>query len=152
MDDGDVCLTNCVTTHTIIRDKRYFLSLTLTSGNVSTISGTSNLIEGFGRSNIMLPKGTRFHINDALYSRKSTRNLLSFKDIRRNGYHIETMNDGNKECLYITFIVYSKKLVVETLSTFSTGLYHTTIKPIESYVVVNHKFNDPKTLSFGMIG
>ena len=55
------------------------------------------------------------------------------------------MNDGNKECLYITPIVFGKKLVVETLLAFSTGLYHTTIKPIESYVVVNHKFNAPKT-------
>ena len=93
----------------------------------------------------MLPKGTRFHINDALYSSKSTRNLLSFKDIRINGYHIETMNDGNKEYLYITSIVYGKKLVVETLSAFSTRLYHTTIKLIESYVVMSQKFNDPKT-------
>ena len=137
MDDGDVCLVNCATTHTILWDKRYFLSLTLTSGNVSTISSTRNLIEGYGRSNIILPKGTRFHINDTLYSSKSIRNLLSFKVIRGNGYHIETMNDGNKECLYITSIVSGKKLVVETLSALSTGLYHTTIKPIESYVVVN---------------
>ena len=104
---------------------------------MSTISGTSNLIEGSGRANIMLPKGTRFHINDALYSSKSTRNLLSFKDIRINGYHIETMNDGNKEYLYITSIVSGKKLVVETVLAFSTGLHHTTIKLIESYVVVN---------------
>ena len=96
MDDGDVCLADRATTHTILRDKRYFLSLTLTSGKVSTISGISNSIEGSGRANIMLPKGTRFHINDALYSSKSTRNLFSFKDIRRNGYHIEIMNDGNK--------------------------------------------------------
>ena len=55
------------------------------------------------------------------------------------------MNDGNKECLYITPIVSGKKLVVETLLAFSIGLYHTTIKPIESYVVVNQKFKDPKT-------
>ena len=114
MDDCDVCLVDCATTHTILQDKRYFLSLPLTSGNVSIISGTSNLIEGSGRANIMLPKGTRFHINNALYSSKSTRNLLSFKDIRRNRYHIETMNHGNKECLYITSIVFGEKLV-ETL-------------------------------------
>ena len=114
------------------------------SGNVSTISGTSNLIEGSRRANIMLPKGTRFHINDALYSNKSTRNLFSFKDIRRNRYHIETINDGYKECLYITSIVYGKKLVVEILSAFSTGLYHITIKSIESYVVGNQKFNNLK--------
>ena len=71
--------------------------------------------------------------------------LLSFKDIRKNGYHIETMNESNKECLYITSIVYGKKLIVEKLSTFSSGLHHMAIKPIKSYIVVNYKFNDPKT-------
>ena len=70
--------------------------------------------------------------------------MLSFKDIRRNGYHIETMNEGNTECLYITSIIFGKKIVVEKLSAFSSGLYHTTIKSIESNVAVNQKFNDPK--------
>ena len=85
----------------------------------------------------MLSNGTRFHINDALYSSKSTRNLLRFKDIRINGYHIETMNGGNTKCLYITSIVYNTKLIMEKISAFSSGLYHTKIKPIKSYVVVN---------------
>ena len=91
MNEDDVCLADCATTHTILRDKRYFLELTLIKANVSTISGTTNLVEGFGRANTTLPNRTRFHINDALYSSKSKRNLLNFKDIRRNGYHIETM-------------------------------------------------------------
>ena len=84
-------------------------------------------------------------INDALYSSKSTKNLLSFKDIRRNGYHIETMNEGITECVYITSIVFGKKLIVEKLSAFSYELYPTNIKSIESYFVVNQKFNNPKT-------
>ena len=130
MNEGDVCLADCATTHTILQDKRYFLDLTLTNVNASTITGITNLIEGFGRANIMLPNGTRFHINNALYSKKSTRNLLIFKNIRRNGYHIETMNEGNIECLYITSIVYGKKLIMEKLSPYSYGLYHTNIKPI----------------------
>ena len=92
MNEGDVCLADYATTHIILRDKRYFLDLTLTNANVGTISGTVNLIKGSGRAIIMLPIGTRFHINDELYSTKFTRNLLSFKDIHRNGYHIETMN------------------------------------------------------------
>ena len=33
---------------------------------------------------------------------------------------------------------------MEKLSAFFFGLYHTTIKFIESYVVVNQKFNNPK--------
>ena len=82
------------------------------------------------------------HINNALYSSKSIRNLLNFKDICKNGYHIETINEGNTQCLYITSIVYGEKLIVEKLSAFSSGLYHTIIKSIESYLVVNQKFNN----------
>ena len=55
------------------------------------------------------------------------------------------MNEGSKECLYITSIVYGKKLIKEKLSSFSSGLCHTNIKSIESYVVVDQKFNNPKT-------
>ena len=78
MNEGDVCLADCVTTHTILREKKYFFNLITTNTSVSTISGTSNLIEGSGRANIVLPNGTRLHINDALYSSKSKRNLLRF--------------------------------------------------------------------------
>ena len=92
----------------------------------------------------MPPNGTRFHINDVLYSSNSRRNLLNFNDVRKNGYHIETMNKDNVEYLYITSIIFYQKLIMEKPSHFSFGLYHTTIKPIESYVVVNQKFNNPK--------
>ena len=122
MNENDVCLEDCATTHTILRDKRYFLELTLIKANVSTISGITNLVEGSGRANIMLQNGTRFHINDALYSSKSRRNLLIFKDIRRNRYHIETMNEDNVEYLYITSIISSQKLIMEKLPAFSSGL------------------------------
>ena len=70
MNEDDVCLADCATTHTILWDKRYFLELTLIKANVSIISGTTNLVEGSGKANITLPNGTRFHINDALYSNK----------------------------------------------------------------------------------
>ena len=126
MNDGNVCLVDYAITHTILKDKRYFLDLTLTNANVST---------AYGIANIMLQNGTRFHINDALYYRKSITNLLNFKDICMDGNHIEIMNEGNIECLYITSI--EKKLIVEKLSTFTFGLHHTIIKSIESYVVVN---------------
>ena len=95
MNEHDVCFANCETMHIILRDKIYFIELTLIKANVSTIFGTTSLVEGSGRGNIMLPNGTRFLINDALYSSKSRINLLSFKDIHKNVYHIETMNEDN---------------------------------------------------------
>jgi hypothetical protein len=74
--------------------------------HVNIISDISNLIEGSGRSCILLPERTKLIINDALYSSKYRKKLLSFKDIRRNGYHIETMTKNNIEYLQITTIKY----------------------------------------------
>ena len=139
---SDVCLVDCATTHTILRDKNYFSNFTLAQSNVHTISGPVNLIKGSGKATIILLKGTKLQIEDALYSNKSSRNLLSFKDIRRNGYHIETMNHNANEYLLITSIIYGQKCILEQLSSLSCGLYQTTIRFIESYVVMNQKFND----------
>ena len=112
MNRENFCLADSTTTHMILKDKKYFKILKLC--NVNTISGSSNLIEGSGRAT-MLPKGTKLCINDALYSSKSSRNLLNFKDIRYKGYHIETNNKGSEEFLYITSIVSSQKLILEKL-------------------------------------
>ena len=105
MNKGDVYLADYVTTHTILLNKKYFLKLTLIKVNVHTIFGITNLVEWFRNVNIMLPNRTRFHINDALYFDTSKINFLSFKDIHRNGYHIETMNEGNIKYFYITSII-----------------------------------------------
>ena len=105
MTSEDFCLADNVTTYTILKDKKYFQSLKLCKANVNTISGSSNLIEGTGRAIIVLPKGIKLCIDNALYSSKSSKNLLSFKHIRYNGYHIETNNEGSEEHFYITSII-----------------------------------------------
>ena len=98
----DACLVGCATTHTILHDKKYFSNLTLVPFNVQSISGPVDLIKGSEIATIALPNGTKFQIDDALYSNKSNKNLLSFKDIRRNRYHIETMShNGNKYLLIL---------------------------------------------------
>ena len=107
INGGEICLADSAATHTIIRDQKYFSHITLVEANVNTISGPTDLIDVSGRAIIMLPCGKTFHINDALYSVRSIRNMLSFKDIRLNGYHIETTYDNNKEYLCITHIVSS---------------------------------------------
>ena len=99
---GDICLADCATTHSILQQKKYFSQLTLTPSNVTTISGPINLIEGSGRATTILPGGTILHLQDALYSTQSKHNLLSFKDIRWNGYHLETMSNETTEFLLIT--------------------------------------------------
>ena len=133
----DACFADCVTTHTILRDKKYFSNISLVKSNVNTISGPVDLIQGSERATIILPRRTKIHINDALCYAKSKRNLLSFKDIHRNGYHIETMNDDSNEYLLITSIISGGKHILEKLPCYSCGLYQTIIKPIESYVVIN---------------
>ena len=79
----DACLVDCAKTHTILRDKKYFSNLILVPFNVQIISGPVDLIKDSGRATIVLPNGTKFQIDDALYSNISNRNLLSFKEIRR---------------------------------------------------------------------
>lgn len=83
----DMCLVDSAITHTILKNKRYFSNLVSRKTDVSTISETSKITDGSGRENVLLRVGTILHINNALYSPKSHRNLLSFKDIRQNGYH-----------------------------------------------------------------
>jgi len=48
--------------------------------------------------------------------KKFNRNLLSFKDIYLNGYHIETNNEGDMKYLYITIIELNKKMCIGELS------------------------------------
>ena len=83
--------------------------------------------------------GAQLEIVDALYSPKSQRNLLSFKDIRRNGYHIETMSKDGTEFLCIQS---ERKHILEELKMLSSELYCTKITMTESYAVVNMKFTD----------
>ena len=71
INDADICLTDNATTHTIFKDKKYFSHLTLGEANINIIFGSTKLIKGSGKTNILLPKGTKFIIEDALFSTKS---------------------------------------------------------------------------------
>ena len=68
INDGEICLADSATTHTILLDQKYFSHITLVEANVNTILGPTDLIDGSRIATIMLPCGTIFHINDALYS------------------------------------------------------------------------------------
>ena len=51
MNNNDINIVDCATTHTILWDKIFF-NLTLTSVRVITIFGISTLTNGFGRASI----------------------------------------------------------------------------------------------------
>ena len=53
---GYACPADCATTHTILRDKKYFSTFTLTQSNVHTISSPIDLIKGSGRATIKVLK------------------------------------------------------------------------------------------------
>ena len=54
------------------------------------IAGRDALIVGSGRATITLPMGTQITMKDALLYLDSTHTLLSFRDVHKNGFHVET--------------------------------------------------------------
>ena len=100
--EEEVCLVDSCTTNTILRESLYFQTLKKSKGNVTTIAGRDAVIVGSGQATITLPMGTQLEIEDALLYPDSTRTLLSFKDIRKNGLHTESHNVNNEEFLLIT--------------------------------------------------
>jgi hypothetical protein len=70
-------------------------------------------------------------VEDALLYPDSTRTLLSYKDIHRNGFHIETHNNDKDEYLFITKNDGYIKQVLEKIHSISSGLYYTYIKPVQ---------------------
>ncbi|XP_017982368.1 PREDICTED: uncharacterized protein LOC108663281 [Theobroma cacao] len=73
------------------------------------------IIDGLGNATIVLPNGTTLHIEDALLSSRSKKNLLSYKDVRRTGHHLETIDEQNKEFLCITSYKMGQKTIHEKL-------------------------------------
>lgn len=145
MDHGkDICIPDSGTTHTIIKSKKYFIKIFPTKGVINTISGPADLIEGTGNAMFMLPNGTKFVINNALYSPKSKRNLLSFNDIYSQGYDTETTTEGNMKYINIITNVLGKKKILEKLPKLPSGLHYTYMHEIECNLMVKE---DPKTMT-----
>ncbi|GJT03068.1 hypothetical protein Tco_0824237 [Tanacetum coccineum] len=53
--DGDLCIADSGATHTILKSKKYFFELKPTKGTIDTISDPTNLIDGVGKANVVLP-------------------------------------------------------------------------------------------------
>ncbi|KAK9946455.1 hypothetical protein M0R45_011920 [Rubus argutus] len=84
-------------------------------------------------------------ISEALYSPRSSRTLLSFKDIRENEYHVETAHENGVDYLYMTSTKYGQKRILEKLRCLSSGLYVTTIHLVENNLIIRRAPIDEST-------
>ena len=136
--EEEMCLVDSGTTNSILRETKYFQTLTERQGNVLTIAGRDAMIVGTGKATITLPMGTQITIKNALLYPNSTRTLLSYRDIRKNGFHVETHEDNNGEFLLVTKENRYGKDILERFTTLPSGLYYTYIKPVPyvAYMVV----------------
>jgi hypothetical protein len=66
-----------------------------------TIAGRDTNIVGSGRATIVLPMGTQAIIKNVLLYPDSTRTLLSYRDINKNGSHVITHEENNEDFLHI---------------------------------------------------
>ena len=92
------------------------------------------MIVGSGRATIILPMGTQIHIEEALLYLDSTRTLLSYRDIRKSGIHVETYEEHNEEFLLFTKDIGYGKQTLEKVPSLHSGLYYTYIKLVPHFV------------------
>ncbi|KAJ1282400.1 hypothetical protein BS78_03G048900 [Paspalum vaginatum] len=120
--EEDLCLVDSCTTNYILTEIKYFQTLTKKEGNVLTIAGRDALIVGSGRAIITLPMDTQIVIEDALLYPDSTRTLLSYKDIRKNGLHVEIYEQNKEKFLLLTKLTGYGKQICEKILTLDSGL------------------------------
>jgi hypothetical protein len=128
--EEELCLVDSCTTNSILREIKYFQTLKKRDEKVSTIAGRDVVIVSSGRATITLPIGIEIVIEDALLYPDSTRTLLSFKDIRQNGFHIETHDENQEEFLFLTKQNKYGKRICEKIPSLTSRLYYTYIKTI----------------------
>jgi hypothetical protein len=56
--EEEMCVVDSCTTDTILRETKYFQTLTKRTGNILTIAGRDTCIIDFGKTTIILPMGT----------------------------------------------------------------------------------------------
>ena len=116
MTSGEVsCLADSATMHTVLYERIYFINVIPKNAPLTTFSSSSNLIEGYSKARIMLSNSRILTIDEALYSPRFGRTLLSCKDIRDNNYHVETYIENEVEFMCITSYEYGQKRILEKI-------------------------------------
>jgi hypothetical protein len=102
----DICIVDNGTTNTILREIKYFHTIMKNVGSITTIVGSDSCVIGSSKATITLLMGTQIKMKEPLLYPESTRTLLSFRDIRSNGFHVETTEENDKE--YMCIIKYGE--------------------------------------------
>jgi hypothetical protein len=136
--EQEMCLVDSCTTNSILRETKYFQTLTQRSKNILIIVGHDAMIIGSDRATIKFSNGTQVTIKDALLYLDSTRTLISFRDIRKSGLHVCTHEGNKEEFLLITKSSRYGHDVLERIYSTPSRLYYTYIKrvPYVAYKVI----------------
>jgi hypothetical protein len=136
--EEEMCLVDSYTTNSILKEIKYFQTLTQMFESILTIAGRDAMIVSSGRASITFPNGTQVTIEDALLYHKSTHTLISFRDIRKSGLHACTHEDNKEEFLLITKSFGYGHEVLEIIPSTPSGLYYAYIKliPYIAYKVI----------------
>jgi hypothetical protein len=132
--EEQMCLVDNFTTNTILRETKYFQTLTKRTGNILTIAGCDTCIVGPRKAIIILPMGTQITIENVLLYPDSTHTLLSYRDICNNVLHIVTHEENNKESFLINKINRDGYDILERIPSLPSGLYYTYIKLVPHVV------------------
>jgi hypothetical protein len=126
------------TTNYILRKMKYFQTLIRRTENILTIMGRNTNIVGSGRATIVLPMGMQVTIENALLYPDSTRTLLYYRDIRKNGLHVITHKENNEKFLHIIKKNRDGHDILERIPSLPSRLYYTYIKhvPHVTYKVI----------------
>jgi peptide/histidine transporter 3/4 len=92
---------------------------------VLTITRRDAMILGSGKATVTLLMGTQINIKEVLLYPDSTCTLLSYRDIRKNGIHVETHEENKEEFLLSIKDIGQGKETLEKVPSLPSGLYYT---------------------------
>jgi hypothetical protein len=118
-----MCLVDSYTTNSILSEIKYFQTL-IRIENILAITERDMNIVGSGRATIVLPMDTQVTIENALLYPDSTRTLLSYRDICKNGLYVVT-HEENNEFLHVIKKNGDSNGILERIPSLPSGLYYT---------------------------
>jgi hypothetical protein len=99
--DGDMALLDSGSTHTILRDPRYFEfsrhdseTPSWQTCELSTVAGKRKMTFREGRARVTLPGGATLICSNAMFAPDAQRSLISFRDLRAHGIHKPDCDQG----------------------------------------------------------